>query len=242
MGSFETVGEGSTFQDGTVIGNENMFGPKVKFGQRVSIGKKNVFGFSNEFGSNDNLGANNEFAREGLFGDKIMFGKNQEFGSRTTFATPEYFVSGEEFGSRNWGLQDSDLPDATDRKEWHMQMEKHPEYIPERIWRKKVLTLRQVRPEGSKPELGAAGSRIPEIVADEAARQIRKPEVGAAGTRIPEIVVNEAARQSDVKKAMVKQQARKAMAIAAIEKAATAAEAETKRLKKVADSLQQMRA
>jgi len=201
LGSYENVGAYSKFQDGTVIGGYNMFGREVEFGRRVSIGKKNVFGFANQFGSNDQLGANNEFGREGLFGDKIMFGKNQEFGSRTTFASPEYFVSGEEFGSRNWGLKDSDLPDAMDRKEWHMQMDKHPEYIPERAWRKRVLTLHQK--EAAKKAL---------------------------------VKVQAAAKKQ------TESNARKAKAIAAIEKAAITAEAETKRLKKVADSLQQIKA
>jgi len=142
FGSYETVGAGSTFQDGTVIGKNNQFGREVEFGRRVSIGRANQFGFDDAFGSNDNLGAKNQFGRGALFGDKIMFGKNQEFGPRNTFASPEYLVGNDQFGHRNWGLKSSDLP-ANDANAWDAMVAKYPDYIPERVARKRVLTLHQ---------------------------------------------------------------------------------------------------
>ena len=71
-----------------------------------------------------------------------MFGKKQNFGATNTFASPEYLVGRDQFGRHNWGLQESDLP-ANDKKSWDDMVAKDPEYVPERIQRKRVMTLQQ---------------------------------------------------------------------------------------------------
>jgi len=130
-----------------------------------------------------------------------MFGKKQNFGRKNTFASPEYLAGKDQFGVKNYGLKSSDLP-STDPDSWDHMVSMEPTYIPERVARKRVLTLHQ----------------------KEASSDMKKAQVKTQAA------------------AKVSESARKTRAIAEIEMAAKSAETETKRLKKVADSLQSIKA
>ena len=97
------------------MGKENMFGPYDQFGSHDQLGKVCSSCIKHEMV--DVGWQNNEFGRGAMFGREIVFGKGEECGSRSSFVEPEHLQGHDEFGTRNWGLQESDLP-KSDKEPW----------------------------------------------------------------------------------------------------------------------------
>mmetsp|Transcript_58839 Transcript_58839/g.95095 ORF Transcript_58839/g.95095 Transcript_58839/m.95095 type:complete len:188 (+) Transcript_58839:27-590(+) len=180
---------------------------------------QNQFGRKVEFGRRVSIGRANQFGFDDEFGSNDQIGAKNQFGRGALFGDKILFGKNQEFGPRNTFAS--------------------PEYLVgnDQYGHRNYGLQSSDLPNSDSSSWDHMVSLYPDYIPEREARK-----------RV--LTLHQKDASTDLNKAVVKTQAaakvsasaRKAKAIAAIEQAAKSAQAETKRLRKVADALQAIKA